>query len=127
MQYSPLVERYFDRPRNAGALSGDSRSLGIGIAGQISDGARVAFYMRFVDGKVEEASFRAYGCPCTIAMASRMTERVLGLSADAVGRLDPHEVAAEMALPPEKLAQALIVEDAVKAGLEDWRWRQVEN
>lgn len=124
MQYSQVVEQHFDCPRNVGVLHGDRRSIGIGLAGSIEDGAQVEFQMRFAGGTVEKATFRAYGCPCTIAMASWMTERVQGLSVQAVESLDPHELAAEIGLPPEKLTRALLVEDAVKMGLEDWRCRQ---
>ncbi len=98
--------------------------MGTGAAGRPEEGAEVEFSMRIVDGIVEKATFRAYGCPCTIAMASWMTERVTGLDAAAVECLDPHELAAEMGLPPAKLTRALVIEDAVKAALEDWRRRQ---
>lgn len=123
MRYSSEVERYFDDPPNVGVLSGPQRQLGVGAAGGVRHGARVEFHIRVDEGVVQEARFRAYGCPCTIAAAARAAEKLQGLGVAAMGKFDPHELAAELGLPADKLTGVLLVEDALRASLADWRSR----
>jgi len=123
VRYSSQVERYFDDPPNAGVLTGPAERLGAGRAGDVRHGAQVEFHILVDEGLIREARFRAYGCPCTIAAAARTAELLEGLTVEAAEEFDPHELAAELELPADKLTRALVVEDAIRAALADWRSR----
>lgn len=121
MRYSSQVERYFDDPPNAGVLTGPA--VGTGRAGDASHGAEVEFSILVDKGRIRAARFRAYGCPCTIAAAARTAEKLEGLTVEAAEHFDPHAMADELELPPDKLTRVLLVEDALRASLADWRNR----
>ena len=123
MRYSSQVERYFDDPPNAGVLTGPPAKLAIGRAGDARHGAEVEFSILVDEGRIRTARFRAYGCPCTIAAAARTTEKLEGLTIEAAGKFDPHAMADELELPADRLTRVLLVEDALRASLADWRNR----
>lgn len=119
MDYSDRVSAYFDRARAAGPLAGRHGFCVSGSAGQESEGARIWLAARIVSGRVAEARFRAYGCPCTIALAAWAAEQIEGLAADGL-RMDPLDAAAELGLPAEKLGRALCAEDALRDLRANW-------
>lgn len=111
LDYSRFVLERFDRPPNAGRLLG---RVVRGSAGEAAHGTRVEFDFRLRAGQVEDARFRAYGCPHAIAAASWVAESAAGRSLLETSWMDPMELAAMMELPDHKLGVLLVVEDALR-------------
>jgi nitrogen fixation NifU-like protein len=111
LEYSQTVKERFERPSNAGRLLGRVVSGG---AGDESHGTRVEFDFRLRDGIVEEAAFRAYGCPHAIAAASWVAERASGRALNDTRWMDPLALAEKLEVPDYKLGVLLVVQDALR-------------
>lgn len=111
LDYSRFVLERFERPHNAGRLLG---SVVRGSAGEAAHGTRVEFDFRVREGQVEDARFRAYGCPHAIAAASWVAETAAGRSLTETSWMDPLALAEMMELPDHKLGVLLVVEDALR-------------
>ncbi|MBX5462576.1 MAG: aminotransferase class V-fold PLP-dependent enzyme [Steroidobacteraceae bacterium] len=121
---SPLARKYFTALPGAGVLSESQVPAGTrilrGEAGRAADGTWVRFHLAVCDTVVKAALFQAYGCPHTLAVASWLTTQLPGRP-----RLDavPGTPAAWLELmqaPVEKLGRLLVVEDALRATLQQW-------
>ena len=111
LEYSQTVRERFERPFNAGRLLGRVVSGG---AGDESTGTRVEFDFRLRDGLVEEAAFRAYGCPHAIAAASWVAARASGRALSDTRWMDPLALAEKLEVPDYKLGVLLVVQDALE-------------
>jgi len=112
--YNEAVLTRFAAPRHAGTLQGPN--VVHGRAGSVAAGREVAFSLRLAaDGA--ELRFLAYGCPHTIAAADLAAERLAGGDRETLAAFRGLSLVEELALPADKLAVALVVEDALKAAL----------
>lgn len=123
MQYSDLVREYFERPRHAGPVGGPVATAARGTAGRVADGVFVQFTAQVRAETATELGFNAYGCPYTIAIASRLTETRAGKPISEVADIDVAGLAAELGIPDEKLVCILTAQDALAALAEDWKGR----
>jgi NifU-like protein involved in Fe-S cluster formation len=110
MNYNDLTRNYFESAANAGELEGPG--VFRGAAGNRDQGTWVQFDLRIQDGAVSEASFLAFACPHTIAVAAWLAEQAVG------GRLQPmlpesvQALRDRFAVPVEKMGRLLVIEDA---------------
>ena len=110
MKYNQQTRRYFETAARAGALSGPL--VYRGAAGNREYGTWVQFDVQTVSGILEDASFLAFGCPHTIAVAAWVAEQAVGQP--AIRRLPDsvQGISLRFAVPVEKLGRLLIIEDA---------------
>ena len=102
MEYSSAVQRHFAAPRRARELERGVPGL---VAGEAEDRTLhvwVRFQLQIVEDVVAAAAFQVFGCPHTIAAASK---------------LDVKALCAALEVPIEKLGKLLRIEDAVAACL----------
>lgn len=119
-KYNQLVIDHFDHPRNAaaaavgaqGALSGGFIA---GEGGSVDGGAWIEFQLKVEQKQIQSACFRAYGCPHTVALASWLTQRLVGETLFGGYTLDKQEIGAELGWPTEKMRGLLVAEDAIRA------------
>ncbi len=79
------------------------------------------------DGIITDAKFKTYGCGSAIASSSLVTEWVKGKSIEEAGTIKNSQIAEELALPPVKIHCSILAEDAIKAAIEDYRKKHVDN
>jgi NifU-like protein involved in Fe-S cluster formation len=115
MDYSPSVRLRLAGPKGAGDLGPGTPGRIGGEAGSRPLNAWVRFDMQLLDGRVQRARFRAYGCPHLIAAASWAAEHFEGRGAVELRAPVAQVIAAELAVPVEKLGKLLLVEDALRA------------
>ena len=88
------------------------------VAGEAGDqalGVWARFQVQIREGSIDAVSFHVFGCPHTIAAASLLAERLEGEPAGALLGSWAHVLAAELAVPAEKLGRLLVLEDALRA------------
>ena len=77
-------------------------------------------------GVIEEARFKTYGCGSAIASSSLLTEWVKGKTLDEATKIKNTQIAEELALPPVKIHCSVLAEDAIRAAIEDFRTKNVQ-
>lgn len=123
MAYSPQLIDHYENPRNVGSFSKDDNNVGTGMVGAPACGDVMKLQIKVVDGIIQDAKFKTYGCGSAIASSSLITEWVKGMTLDAASAIKNSEIATELALPPVKIHCSILAEDAIKAALADYRSR----
>lgn len=122
MAYSDKVLDHYGNPRNVGRLDENDSNVGTGMVGAPSCGDVMRLQIKVnIDGIIEDAKFKTYGCGSAIASSSLLTEWVKGLSIKEAETIKNTEIAEELALPPVKIHCSVLAEDAVKAAIEDYK------
>lgn len=111
--YSPLVRELFERLPHSGDLAPGPGCVVHGEAVALDRGAWVRFEARIAEGRIADCTFRAWGCPHTLAAAALVATRMHGQGVDSQAAFDARRLAAELDVPPEKLGRLLVVEDAL--------------
>lgn len=123
MAYSDKVIDHYEHPRNVGSFAKDDDSIGTGMVGAPACGDVMKLQIKVVDGIIQDAKFKTYGCGSAIASSSLITEMVKGMTLDAASAIKNSEIATELALPPVKIHCSILAEDAIKAAVADYRSR----
>lgn len=111
--YSDPVWRLFTETPRAGELDGPGTRTG--TAGTPASHAWLQLQARLRGARVEDARFRAYGCPTTIAVGAWLAERAVGRSLDELAAIRAPELRQALEIPDSHLHCALLGEDAVKS------------
>ena len=120
MAYSDKVIDHYENPRNVGKIEIDD-SVGTGMVGAPACGDVMKLQIKVVDGIIQDAKFKTYGCGSAIASSSLVTEWVKGKTLDAAMEIKNSQIAEELALPPVKIHCSILAEDAIKAAVNDYR------
>ena len=120
--YSEVVQDHFEHPRNVGILEqADAEAEVMNPA----CGDIMRLYLKIDGDRIVEAKFQTQGCPAAIAAGSMMTEMLVDMTLEeAVGFKRDAVNDALGGLPPQKVHSSVLIEDAVKAALADYRKRQ---
>jgi len=120
--YSEVVQDHFEYPRNVGMLEhADAEAEVMNPA----CGDIMRLYLRIEGDRIVEAKFQTQGCPAAIAAGSMTTEMLVDMRLEEAGSLKRDAVNEALGgLPPQKVHSAVLVEDAVKAAMADYRKRQ---
>jgi nitrogen fixation NifU-like protein len=127
MAYSDKVIDHYENPRNVGAFDKNDEAVGTGMVGAPACGDVMKLQIKVgADGLIEDARFKTYGCGSAIASSSLVTEWVKGKTLDEAATIRNTQIAEELALPPVKIHCSILAEDAIKAAVEDYRRKHVE-
>ena len=122
MAYSQKVVEHYENPRNVGSFEKGDESVGTGMVGAPACGDVMKLQIKVgVDGRIEDARFKTYGCGSAIASSSLVTEWVKGKTLDEAATIKNTQIAEELALPPVKIHCSILAEDAIKAAVADYR------
>ena len=120
MAYSTQVLDHYENPRNVGKLDSADLNVGTGMVGSPSCGDVMKLQIKVVDGIIQDAKFKTYGCGSAIASSSLVTEWIKGKTLDEAGSITNSQIVEELALPPVKIHCSILAEDAVKAAINDY-------
>ena len=120
MAYSDKVIDHYENPRNVGKMEIDD-TIGTGMVGAPACGDVMKLQIKVVDGIIQDAKFKTYGCGSAIASSSLVTEWVKGKTLDAAMEIKNSQIAEELALPPVKIHCSILAEDAIKAAVADYK------
>ena len=122
MAYSEKVIDHYENPRNVGSFDKSDERVGTGMVGAPACGDVMKLQIRVnVQGVIEDARFKTYGCGSAIASSSLVTEWVKGKTLDQAMQLKNSQIAEELALPPVKIHCSILAEDAIKAAIRDYQ------
>ncbi len=122
MAYSDKVVDHYENPRNVGSLDKNAEDVGTGLVGAPACGDVMKLQIKVgIDGVIEDAKFKTFGCGSAIASSSLVTEWVKGKTVDEAETIKNTEIAKHLALPPVKIHCSVLAEDAIKAAIADYR------
>src|SRR3989449_9417857 len=100
MAYSDKVIDHYENPRNVGAFDKGDESIGTGMVGAPACGDVMKLQIKVgVDGRIEDARFKTYGCGSADASSSLVTEGGKGKTRDAATTIKDKRSAQRMSLP----------------------------
>jgi len=118
--YHQVTIDHYETPRNVGSLDKNDPDVGTGLVGAPVCGDVMKLQLKVgVDGTVEEAVFKTFGCGSAIASSSFTTEWLKGKDLKGAGELKNLIIAQHLELPPVKLHCSMLAEDAVHAAIRD--------
>ncbi|MCC5809310.1 MAG: iron-sulfur cluster assembly scaffold protein [Ectothiorhodospiraceae bacterium] len=118
--FSPKVLEHFRDPRRAGLFDGEGLIVGNGASGHVKSGIRVRFRIGLDgSGRIARAGWECFGCPAAIASSDWVAEYCEGRSPEELSAPLPPLVAEALDLEPALLSRVLVVEDALRAALDD--------
>jgi nitrogen fixation protein NifU and related proteins len=120
MAYSDQVIDHYENPRNVGKFDTDE-TIGTGMVGAPACGDVMKLQIKVLDGIIQDAKFKTYGCGSAIASSSLITEWVKGKTLAEAGSIKNSEIAEHLALPPVKIHCSILAEDAIRAAIEDYK------
>jgi nitrogen fixation NifU-like protein len=117
--FNKTVMDHFMNPRNVGEIE---NADAVGEAGSAQCGDMMTLYLKIDNEKVTDAKFKTFGCGAAIASSSMATELLKGKSIDDALALSNGEVLKALGgLPETKVHCSVMVEEAVRAAVEDYR------
>ncbi len=122
--YHETVHDHFNNPRNVGKMDKSDPKVGTAIVGKAACGDVVQLQIKVEEGVITDAKFKTFGCGSAIASASYATELIKGKSADEAAALKNTDISEYLKLPPVKIHCSLLVEEAVKNALDDYKSKQ---
>jgi nitrogen fixation protein NifU and related proteins len=96
--YQETILQHYRSPRNFGPLS-DAQYTGEESNPLCGDHITMRLKVDPATRKVAEVRFEGDGCAISVASASMLTERVLGLTMDEVAKLDKDDVLKHLGIP----------------------------
>jgi nitrogen fixation protein NifU and related proteins len=122
MAYSDKVIDHYENPRNVGSFEKGDESIGTGMVGAPACGDVMKLQIKVgVDGRIQDARFKTYGCGSAIASSSLVTEWVKGKTLEEAATIKNTDIAQELSLPPVKIHCSILAEDAIKAAVSDYK------
>ena len=123
--YHETVHDHFNNPRNVGKMDKSDPKVGTAIVGKAACGDVVQLQIKVEEGVITDAKFKTFGCGSAIASASYATELIKGKSADEAAALRNTDISDYLKLPPVKIHCSLLVEEAVRNALDDYKSKQI--
>jgi nitrogen fixation protein NifU and related proteins len=127
MAYSEKVIDHYENPRNVGKMDVGDVNVGTGMVGAPACGDVMKLQIRVENGVIQDAKFKTYGCGSAIASSSLLTEWVKGKTLEQAGEIKNTQIAEELALPPVKIHCSILAEDAIKAAIEDYKRKHLDD
>ena len=127
MAYSEKVIDHYENPRNVGKMDVGDVNVGTGMVGAPACGDVMKLQIRVEDGIIQDAKFKTYGCGSAIASSSLLTEWVKGKTLEQAGAIKNTQIAEELALPQVKIHCSILAEDAIKAAIEDYKRKHLDD
>jgi nitrogen fixation NifU-like protein len=121
MAYSDKVIEHYENPRNVGTFEKGDETIGTGLVGAPACGDVMRLQIKVVDGVIQDAKFKTFGCGSAIASSSLATEMIKGMTLDQAAEIKNTQIVQELNLPPVKIHCSVLAEDAIKAAIDDYK------
>lgn len=99
-------------------------TVGTGLVGApaCGDVMRLQIEVDEKSGVIKNSKFKTFGCSSAIASSSLATEWIIGKHIDEIN-ITNKEIANHLKLPPVKLHCSMLAEDAIRAAVWDYKFK----
>ena len=115
--YAEPIWRLFREAPHAGEFKPGTAGVVTGEAGSKAARSVLRLQLRFEQGRVAEARFKAYGCPSSIAVGAWIAGWARGKSAAELAALKAADLRQTLEIADDRAHCALLGEDAIRAAL----------
>jgi len=122
--YSKNVLDHYNNPRNVGSLDSSKKSVGTGLVGAPACGDVMKLQIEVKDNKIVDTKFKTFGCGSAIASSSYGTEYIKGKGLEEAYKISNQDISKYLKLPPVKLHCSMLMEDAIKSAIDDYKKKQ---
>ncbi len=117
--YNEKVLEHFKNPHNIGEME---NADGFAEVGSSECGDTMKMYIKVKDNRIEDIKYKTYGCCAAIASSSIATDMAKGRTLEEAEAMTKADIVEELGgLPDKKIHCSLMVEDAIKAAIEDYK------
>ena len=117
--YSEKVLDHFKNPRNVGEIKDPD---GEGTVGNPVCGDMMTMYIKVKEDKIEDITFKTFGCGAAIATSSMTTELAKGMTLDQAMGMSRQDVAEALdGLPPVKMHCSNLAADALHEAVKNYQ------
>ena len=117
--YSEKVLEHFKNPKNVGEMKDAD---GMGTVGNPVCGDMMSMYIKVKDDKIEDVSFKTFGCGAAIATSSMTTELAKGKTLGEAMKISRQDVAEALdGLPPVKMHCSNLAADALHEAIKNYK------
>jgi len=120
-QYSDKLMKLFDNPLNVGSFEEVDDSIGTGEVGSAACGDLFKLQIKVDKNIIVDVKFKTFGCCAAIASASLATEWMKGKTLEEALEISNKDIAKDLELPVIKMHCSVLVEDTIKAAINDYR------
>ncbi|HOP85042.1 MAG TPA: Fe-S cluster assembly scaffold protein NifU [Syntrophorhabdaceae bacterium] len=119
MNYNETVMDHFMNPRNMGEMENPDA---VGEAGNPVCGDVMKIFLKIENDRIIDVKFKTFGCGAAIASSSMATELMKGKTIEEALKITNEKVTEALGgLPEAKLHCSLLVEEALKVAIENYR------
>lgn len=116
--YNEKVMEHFNHPHNMGEMKDPD---GVGSVGNPVCGDLMTVFIKVKGDRVEDISFKTFGCVSAIATSSMITELARGKTIEECLKLDRTDIAHNLGgLPPNKMHCSNLAADALHAAIKNY-------
>ncbi len=120
--YTEKVMEYFRNPRNMGEITDAD---GVGTVGNPICGDMMTVYIKVKDNRLENVTFKTFGCGAAIATSSMITELAKGKTIEEALEITKSEVVEGLGgLPPVKIHCSVLAVDGLSEAIYDYYKRR---
>lgn len=117
--YNDLVLEHFKNPHNVGVMEDPD---GYAEVGSSECGDTMEMFIKVDDNRISDIKYKTYGCCAAIASSSIATDMAKGKTIEEAQAMTKADIVSELGgLPEKKLHCSLMVEDALKAAIADYK------
>jgi nitrogen fixation NifU-like protein len=117
--YSDIVLEHFKNPHNVGEIENPD---GYAEVGSSECGDTMEMFIKVDDNRITDIKYKTYGCCAAIASSSIATDMAKGRTLEEAEALTKADIVRELGgLPEKKYHCSLMVEDAIKAAIADYK------
>ena len=117
--YNEKVLEHFKDPHNVGEMENPD---GFAQVGSSECGDTMDMYIRVENERITDIKYKTYGCCAAIASSSIATDMVKGKTLEEADALSKGDIVKELGgLPEKKIHCSLMVEDAIKAAIANYK------
>tara|TARA_B110000208_G_C11790782_1_gene437397 strand:- start:828 stop:1235 length:408 start_codon:yes stop_codon:yes gene_type:complete len=115
-----VLDHYYN-PKNIGKLDIKSKNVGTGLVGAPACGDVMKLQIKVKDNIIIDTKFKTFGCGSAIASSSYGSEHIKGKTLEEANSFSNKEIAQYLNLPPVKLHCSMLMVDAIKSAIKDYK------
>jgi nitrogen fixation NifU-like protein len=120
MAYSKKVLQHFNKSPHIGSMDPTALDTGMAVVGAPACGDVGQLSIRVRNGIIQDAKFKAYGCPAMMASNSYLCEQIKGKTIAEAQTIKNTQIAQDLALPPIKFHCSIMAEELLIEALNDY-------